>query len=570
MDEAPGVEVIAMNEAQLEILKQHLTDVFVPHLPPLLDQTKPVEHMAAKNVSRAFSAFSVQKLLKLDAVTAAKAVVDDYNDNGLDAIHYHQTSKTLFLVQGKLKATEPVSQDEAQAFVAGVRDLVNQRYERFNENVQERQAELEVALDEATEIILVVARTSETISEHAKQVLDQFLADIDRPDERLQASWIDFGPDKVLEGLLAQQAVAPVDDTLFIYGDKKIDTPRITYYGQVSLTSLVDLYTRYGNRLLEKNIRYFLGINSSDVNRAIHQTLETRPEDFFYLSNGVTAIAHTIDPKALRDGCRRFEVKGLSVINGAQTVASCHHFSTTRRGVDISNAYVLLTLIQVDQGDSFSSEVTRARNHQNPVSLAHFAALDDIQERLRRELAFYKIIYRYRPEARDTTPGLDVMSIDEASVALALLHPDPTFPVTLKREPSKLLNTEGSEYVKLFNQELSGRRLANAVRLFRRASQSLAANEIVAVGQEKLIYRHGRHVIMWLTFRANAAWVDRQGVMTDPEASALLSHPLDAWREKVRTEAVADLATVDKGPLAFFRNLTNARPFIVKLRDAGV
>jgi hypothetical protein len=374
----------------------------------------------------------------------------------------------------------------------------------------------------------------------------------------------------VLEELLAEQAVAPVDDYLVIYGEKKLDSPRLTYYGQVSLVDLVDLYTRYGNRLLEKNIRYFLGINTSDVNKAIHRTLETRPADFFYLSNGVTAIANTIDPKASKDGCRRFKVKGLSVINGAQTVASCHHFITTQPGVDVSGARVLLTLIQVDADSSFSAEVTRARNHQNRVSLTHFAALDNVQERLRRELAFHKIIYRYRPEARDTTPGLDVMSIDEASVALALLHPDPTFPVTLKREPSRFLNPESTEYEKLFNHDLFGRQLANAVRLFRTASTVLAANEVAAAGQEKLIYRHGRYVIIWLTLRANATWLDRTDVMLPADAAALLSVPLDAWREKVHSEAAIELTAAFKGPLAFFRSLTNTRPFVVKLRDAGV
>lgn len=559
-----------MNDDEIGILKQKLADAFVPHLPPLLDLTKPADHMAAKNVSRAFAAFGVQKLLRVDAVTAAKSVVDDYDDNGIDAIHYHQASRKLFLLQGKLKATEPFSQEEAQAFTTGVKDIVNQRYDRFNKNVLDRQSELEVALDEADEIILVVAHTAELVSAHAKEVLGRFLSDGDKPDERLQATWIDFGPAEVLEELLAEQAVAPVDDELVLYGEKKVEAPRVTYYGQVSLAALVGLYTKHGNRLLEKNIRYFLGITSSDVNRAIRQTLETRPQDFFYLSNGVTAIAHTIDPKAARDGGRRFEVKGLSVINGAQTVASSHHFVASHPGVDISNARVLLTLILVDEDDSFGADVTRARNHQNPVSPAHFAALDDIQERLRRELAFHKIVYRYRPEARDTTIGVDVMSIDEAAAALALFHPDPAFPVTLKREPSKLLNSKSAEYGKIFNAELTGKRLANAVRLYRRASQILSASESGATGQEKLIYRHGRYAIMWLALRANVTWLERADVMSHVDAGTLLSAPLDAWREKVRTEATSALTWSLKGPLAYFRNLTDARPFVVKLRDAGV
>src|ERR1039458_10415358 len=113
--------------------------------------------MAAKNISRAFSAFALQKIAKLDSVTAAKAVVDDYEDNGLDAIHYHQPSKKLFLVQGKLRADEPFGQDEANVFCKGVKDLLNQYYDRFNKNVEDREAELEAALDDADEIVLVVA-----------------------------------------------------------------------------------------------------------------------------------------------------------------------------------------------------------------------------------------------------------------------------------------------------------------------------------------------------------------------------------------------------------------------------
>ncbi len=559
-----------MNDAQLVILKNKLASDFVPHLPALLDTTKPADQVQAKNVSRALPAFCLHKHLTLDPIASAKAVVDDYDDNGLDAIYYHQASKTLFLVQGKLKATEPFQQAEAQAFVAGVRDLLNQRYDRFNANLLNRQAELEDALDDASEIKLLVVHASSQVSQHAKDVIENFLRDEKDLDERLQSDWIDYGPERLLVELLDEHAVTPVDDELTIYGEKKIDAPRVTYYGQVSLKSLVDLYVKHGNRLFEKNIRYFLGIASSGVNRAIHETLETRPADFFYLSNGVTAIAHEIEPRAARNGGRRYEVKGLSIINGAQTVASSHHFTATKPGASIDDARVLLTLIQVPPANPFSSDITRARNHQNPVSTAQFAALDNIQERLRRELAFFNIVYRYRPESRDTTPGVDLVTIDEAAIALALFDPDPAMPVTLKREPSRLLNSSSAEYTKLFNAALSGARLANSVRLYRKALTALVGNELAAGGTDKLIYRHGRNAILWLVMRANAAWLDRTEVMSNADAATLISVPLDTWREKVRTEATAELATALKGPLAFFRNLTNTRPFVVRLRDAGV
>jgi AIPR protein len=559
-----------MTDAQLAILKQKLAQDYVPHLLPLLDQNKPADHLVAKNIARAFCGFTIQKIAKLDAVTAAMAVVDDYEDNGLDAIHYHQPSKKLFLVQGKLRADEPFGQDEANAFCKGVNDLVNQRYDRFNKNIQDRQPELESAMDEAAEIVLVVGHVGEVVSQHAKDALNHFLNDPEKPDERLRDTWMDFGPVQVIEHLLAEQASAPVNAELVIYGEKKIDGPRVTYYEQVLVAELAALYQTHQNALLERNIRYFLGIGDSDVNKAIHGTLEQSPADFFYLSNGVTAVAQVIQPRAVSEGGRKYSIEGLSVINGAQTIASCQHFIATHPQADVSAARVLLTLIQVNQTDAFGAQVTRARNHQNPVSLAQFAALEDVQERLRRELAFDNIVYRYRPEARQATPGVDAISIDDAAYALALFHPDPGLPVTLKKQPASLLDTKGADYPKLFNLALSGRRLANAVRLYRQALSSLGGSELAAYGLEKLIYRHGRYAIIWLTLQSNTAWLDHEGVMSPTDAGNLVSHPLDLWRERVRAEAVADLVAADKGPLAFFRNLTNARPFVVKLRDAGI
>lgn len=559
-----------MTDSQMVILKAKLEAEFVPQLVPLLDPANHIPQQPAKNVSRAFAAFALQKIAGLDTASAAKAVVDDFEDNAIDAIYYHQAGKKLFLLQGKLKADEPFSQPEATLFIKGVRDLLNQHYDRFNDNVKNRQAEIEFALSDANEIVLVIAHTAPIISQHAAEALTQFLGDAGKPDDRLEPEFIDYGPASVVDDLLAEQAIPTVSDAVMIFGHHKIDGPRETHYGQVSLPALAAMLVTHKNALFEKNIRFSLGVGSSDVNRAILETLSTKPADFFYLNNGVTAIANSIEPKEIRDGGRRFKVNGFSIINGAQTIATCQHFIASNPGADISAARVLLTLIQVDENDVFSTDVTRARNHQNPVASANFAALDGVQERLRRELAFLNIVYRYRPEVHAGAPGSNIMSIEDASVAIALFMRDPGMAVTLKRDQGKLLDPKNAEYGRIFNTDLSGQRLANAVRLYARASQLMWEHESAAVGQEKLIYRHGRFAIMWLTFGANMNWLDRSDVMTETDAKALLSAPLDIWREKVRAEVKSILDYAGIGPLAFFRSLTWARPTIIKLRDAGI
>ena len=556
-----------MTADQITLLKAQLNVDYVPDLPPLLDTTHPAEHMAAKNTSRALSAFAIHKLVGTDRETAAKSVIDDYEDNGIDAIFYNQATKQLFFVQSKLKATEPFAQPEANAFKEGIKDLLNERYHSFNKNVLDRQEEIEAALDDAAEMILVIAHAAPDVSQHAKDILDHFLTSEDCPDERLANSWIDYGPDRMLADFLAEHAVAEVDTQFRIYGLVRVDEPRTTYYGRVLVKDLAGLYRNYKDALFEKNIRYFLGVRSSAVNRGIHESLGNGADEFFYLNNGVTAIAHAIRPKGMSNGGRRFELDGLSVINGAQTIASCAQFIAENPETDVDAACVMITLIHVEREDPFGGRVTRARNHQNPVSPAQFAALDNKQERLRRELAFANIVYRYRPEARTWLGMAEVMTINEAAFALALIRPDPGFPIALKKESSKFLLADSTEYGSIFTANLSGKRLANAVRLYRAAERIINSNESASLGQEKLIYRHGRYAMIWLLLSRNQPWLERDDVMETDEARNLVSQPLDEIREKVRTDVLPELAASYKGPLAFFRNLTTARPFIVRMRD---
>ena len=53
-------------------------------------------------------------------------MVDDFDDYGIDAIYYQAASETLYLFQGKLKASEELSQDEALSFCQGARKIIKQ------------------------------------------------------------------------------------------------------------------------------------------------------------------------------------------------------------------------------------------------------------------------------------------------------------------------------------------------------------------------------------------------------------------------------------------------------------
>lgn len=554
----------ALEPQYLAILKQVLAARFVPFLPPLLGNANPTDQ-AAKQLSRAFSAFALHKLLDITPQAAAASVVDDFNDKGIDAIHYHAPSETLYLLQTKLKESEQFKQEDAHPFCEGIRLLLKQDFAAFNENVQNRKTDIEGALDACSHIKLVVPYTGAGVSQTARDALQALLDDEDLDEERLVKQVEYYTATEIARDLLAEQAYQPVHTDVALQKHAKVESPRATYYGVARLADLVALHQTHGKALYERNIRYFLGSSKSDVNKAIKATLHDAPVDFFYLNNGVTAVCDLIEPKANKNGVKKFKVRGLSIINGAQTVASAAEFVRQHPGKSIDDARVMLTLIKAPADGPFGKRVTKARNHQNPVQTANFASLDENQERLRQEIAHLGFDYHYRPEALATGPKS--LTLDEALRALASQQNDPRYAVWLKSEPARLADPDSAEYQALFTASLPGALLVNAV-LYHRAIRTLVVDyeqKAPARSQERLIYRHGIHVITAVMMKSLRSRIGAAAVINPAAIPTLISQPLDQLRQQAFD--LGQQRLILEGPLAYFRNQGNVAAFLADLME---
>lgn len=552
----------------MTILKKVLAARFVPSLPPLLGKVNATDQ-AAKQLSRAFSAFALHKLLDITPQAAAASVVDDFQDKGIDAIHYDVPSETLYLLQTKLKESEPFKQEDALPFCEGVRLLLKQDFTAFNANVQNRKVDIESALDSCSHIKLVVPYTGDGVSQTASDALQSLLDDEVLDEVRLAKQVEYYTAVEIARDLLAEQAYRPVDVDITLQKSQSIEAPRSTIYGIAKLTDLVSLHQDKGKALYERNIRYFLGSSRSDVNRAIKTTLHDDPASFFYLNNGVTAVCDDVEPKGKNptSGARKFKVRGLSIINGAQTVASAAEFVRQQPGRNIDDAKVMLTLIKAPADGPFGKRVTKARNHQNPVQTANFASLDENQERLRQEIAHLSFDYHYRPEA--LAIGATAITLDEALRAMASQQNDPRYAVWLKSEPARLANPDSGEYQGLFTTTLPGATLVNAV-LCHRAIRTLVVDyeaRAQARSQERLIYRHGIHAITAVMMKRLRTRIGAAAVVDTATIAALLSQPdtLDQLRQQ--TFSLGQQRLTFEGPLAYFRNQSNVAAFMADLME---
>lgn len=554
----------ALEPQYMSILKNILNDIFVPLLPPLLDTTKPAEAQLEKQLSRAFSAFALHKILGVIPQTAANAVVDDFNDKGIDAIYYEEKSETLYILQTKLKASEQFKQEDALPFCEGVRLLLQQNFASFNQNVLKRQSEIEQALDNCCCIKLVVPYTGDGVSQTAKDALLALLNSEKEDEERLDDQVEFYTATEIVRDILAEKAYQPVHTDILLQKHQKVEEPRTTYYGVVRLSDLVKLHQDKGKALYERNIRYFLGSSKSDVNKSIQETLRSAPENFFYLNNGVTAVCDGVEPKGNSGGFRKFKVRGLSIINGAQTVASAAEFLEQNPTVSIDSAKVMFTLINAPADGQFGIQVTKARNHQNIVQTANFASLDENQERLRQEIAYFGFDYHYRSEAR-IIQGNSI-KLEEAIRALASLHPDPRYSVWLKTEPARFANSESAEYKALFSTDLTGAKLVNSVLCYRNIRTLVVGYEQASVSgsQEKLIYRHGINIIITVMMKRLREKVNQPTVVDGSTLFGELSQPVDQIRQ-----ICVDLFKRHSisGPLSFFKNQTNVIPYLAEVME---
>jgi hypothetical protein len=146
-----------------------------------------------------------------------------------------------------------------------------------------------------------------------------------------------------------------------------------TYLAIVPGELLLNIYSEYGARLLERNVRSFLQARGA-VNSGIRKTLREEPHRFLAYNNGLTATAESVHLTS--DGTAITHVSDLQIVNGGQTTASIFH-AARRDRADLSGVYVPLKLSVVHDTarlEEFVSFTAQYANSQNKINIADFSA----------------------------------------------------------------------------------------------------------------------------------------------------------------------------------------------------
>jgi hypothetical protein len=149
--------------------------------------------------------------------------------------------------------------------------------------------------------------------------------------------------------------------------------------------ALSSIYERYGVRLLELNVRAFLGLQGrKSVNAELRRTIVEQPSMFLAYNNGIVATVDDLGVVVDEQGGTAITfLQGLQIVNGGQTIASLHR-ARRKESLSLGCVSVPLKIIKVGGADlgQMVGSISRAANRQNTVQLADFSANDPFHQEI--------------------------------------------------------------------------------------------------------------------------------------------------------------------------------------------
>jgi len=137
---------------------------------------------------------------------------------------------------------------------------------------------------------------------------------------------------------------------------------------------LADLFERYGSRLLEGNVRSFLGMKGG-VNKGIRTTIQDAPSLFFAYNNGIAATASDVTVESRGGQLVITGLTDLQIVNGGQTTASILNARKKDR-LSLADVSVQMKLTRVlpARAQELIPSIAEYANTQNKVAAADFFA----------------------------------------------------------------------------------------------------------------------------------------------------------------------------------------------------
>lgn len=143
---------------------------------------------------------------------------------------------------------------------------------------------------------------------------------------------------------------------------------------------LASIYIDHGSKVLEGNVRAFLGTSGSkSVNSGIRRTINTDGTKFFTYNNGIATTAADVELETVDGELLLTKMIDLQIINGGQTTASLAEAVLKKTNVSLDGIFVPMKITVIEDRetenedgvrfyDEMVQSIARYANSQNKVT----------------------------------------------------------------------------------------------------------------------------------------------------------------------------------------------------------
>lgn len=346
------------------------------------------ENYDYKNSSNAFIHWYLKNHLFLEEQEIGEVIIDGFGDNGIDAILLNEEEKELTVMQFKFPndikgINHEISQSDILKTFNGFNLLIdkttkqesNIQFNQFKERINDMDIfSFKIYFVSFNKGIDAIAN-KDLVENFAKNFKDDYGSELQikiHDKSIISNIYEKMNRKNDLEITLSYKQLASAYD---------IDLMNIkSYVGLVNGKSLISSIENSIETIFDENIRLYEG--KTNVNNSIKATASNPKESemFYFYNNGVTIICDKVNnsPNKLS-----VSLKGVSIVNGCQTVTSLYDLYTQNKlenGVDI-----LTRIIEISDYNE-RMKITEYLNSQNPIKDSYFIANHTIIRDLQKSL----------------------------------------------------------------------------------------------------------------------------------------------------------------------------------------
>lgn len=127
---------------------------------------------------------------------------------------------------------------------------------------------------------------------------------------------------------------------------------------------LSEIYIEHGSKVLEGNVRAFLGTSGSkSVNSGIRRTINNEPNKFFTYNNGIATTAADVETEEKDGQLYITKIVDLQIINGGQTTASLAEAVLKKTNPELNGIFVPMKLTVIDDRETENEDGVRFYDH---------------------------------------------------------------------------------------------------------------------------------------------------------------------------------------------------------------